>query len=685
MHFRNYFLIFPALLVSLSVAFAKPGKTAVGIVIDPVTETAVSESLDAYAAAIERDGKRVFRLVFSPETDPAVIRDTLCYLHGHEQLEGAVLIGDIPVPMIRRAHHLATAFKMNPAMRRDASSIPSDRFYDDFSLRFDYLDRDGALVYYDLSPEGAQRIECDIYTARIKPASTDPDHSVTELIAEFLDKAAAAHAAPERVDHVFHFGGHGNSSESFNARIDENRAYYEMFNLQTPHGKVDYINFDEDKYVRDRLQRILTLEDIDIAHLHTHGAVGAQLISKEPYAFMTQDHLESAKQFFRARMRRAKDKDAARKSLIESYDIPASWLDNYDDPAIVAADSIRSASVDLVLKDLDGFISGPKLILLDACFNGAFLRDDYVAARYAFGHGSHTLAVTANSVNIIQDHWKNELIGLLGQGVCIGNWVKQIQTLESHLFGDPTYRFACDGKSRDYDVAFPTLKGARKMLGDPDPSVCGFGLRYLWKHRVLPAAQLSAYLENDPRMNVRMEVLASVVRYPYDYGALVRVLRCSLDDSYELIRRMAARYANICGDPALEEARKKALENPLVTARVRSHLMGSLYGVNDGKDAEEIADTTLTVKERLSAIGAQRNKCAPAAAAPMLDVLADPASDRALRIKAAEALGWYVLSVHRDEIYGRCRQICNTETDPEVKDELTRTLARLEDNAYCRR
>ena len=57
---------------------------------------------------------------------------------------------------------------------------------------------------------------------------------------------------------------------------------------------------------------------------------------------------------------------------------------------------------------------------------------------------------------------------------------------------------------------------------------------------------------------------------------------------------------------------------------------------------------------------------------------------QALKIKAAEALGWYVLSVRRDDIYNGCKALLEKETDPEIKDELTRTTARLDDLAYCR-
>lgn len=74
-------------------------------------------------------------------------------------IEGAVLIGDIPVVMVRDAQHLTSAFKMDQtAFDRWESSVPSDRFYDDFSLEFAPLGRDSihpGCFYY--SPDRRNR------------------------------------------------------------------------------------------------------------------------------------------------------------------------------------------------------------------------------------------------------------------------------------------------------------------------------------------------------------------------------------------------------------------------------------------------------------------------------------------------------------------------------------------------
>ena len=51
------------------------------------------------------------------------------------------------------------------------SSVPSDRFYDDFDLKFRFLHRDSThqhLYYYWLTGDSPQRISCDIYSGRIR-------------------------------------------------------------------------------------------------------------------------------------------------------------------------------------------------------------------------------------------------------------------------------------------------------------------------------------------------------------------------------------------------------------------------------------------------------------------------------------------------------------------------------------
>ncbi len=50
-----------------------------------------------------------------------------------------------------------------------------------------------------------------------------------------------------------------------------------------------------------------------------------------------------------------------------------------------------------------------------------------------------------------------------------------------------------------------------------------------------------------------------------------------------------------------------------------------------------------------------------------------------LRVKLAEALGWFTLSYRKEEIIAACRQLAETpEVDRKLKNELVKTVNRLE-------
>ena len=144
--------------------------TTLAVVVDEKTYAAIPEQIDAYVKSVENDYRKGV-LVVDKWFNPDSIKAHLYNMYTNENLEGAVFIGDIPIPMLRDAQHFTTAFKMNQRMDMKRSSVPSDRFYDDFDLKFKFLKQDEQkklYFYYSLLADGAQEIECDIYSARIK-------------------------------------------------------------------------------------------------------------------------------------------------------------------------------------------------------------------------------------------------------------------------------------------------------------------------------------------------------------------------------------------------------------------------------------------------------------------------------------------------------------------------------------
>ncbi|MBQ1623040.1 MAG: HEAT repeat domain-containing protein, partial [Bacteroidales bacterium] len=193
---KRSFIFLLLLTVTLSLA-AREKRPAVAVVVDPATRQALAADVDAFVQSMELVGKRGI-LVVDRWNQPDSIRAELKRLYDTDGLEGAVLVGNIPIPMVRDAHHLTTAFKMNPSRDWQDSSVPSDRLYDDFDLRFDYLKQDAEkpqLHYYSLRFDSPQVIHCDIWTSRIKPPQI-PGQTATEAIAQYLRKAVKAKAEP---------------------------------------------------------------------------------------------------------------------------------------------------------------------------------------------------------------------------------------------------------------------------------------------------------------------------------------------------------------------------------------------------------------------------------------------------------------------------------------------------------
>ena len=123
------------------------------IVTDPQTFNNCKAAIETYRSAVCADGLDAF-VVSRNWTNPDELKDSLMLYHKTRALEGAVFIGDVPIAMIRGAQHLTSAFKMDETLPMRDSSVPSDRFYDDFDLKFDFLGRDSVernFFYYNLA------------------------------------------------------------------------------------------------------------------------------------------------------------------------------------------------------------------------------------------------------------------------------------------------------------------------------------------------------------------------------------------------------------------------------------------------------------------------------------------------------------------------------------------------------
>ncbi|MDD2594482.1 MAG: hypothetical protein PHD11_01535 [Bacteroidales bacterium] len=679
---KRVFLSLLLCLISVYFIFAKDSRTSVAVVTDKVTYATIKSDIDAFVASIDNDGKQGILLIDS-WGHPDSIRVALHNLYNTGNLEGAILVGDIPIPMIRDAQHLTTAFKMSQKRDWKESSVPSDRFYDDFDLKFNYIKQDADIKlfhYYSLDANSTQHIQCDIYSSRIKPPMV-PGIDKYQAIAQYLRKAVTIKQTKKQMSDILYFAGHGYNSESYNARIDEAWALREQFTfLGTQRGAdLNFINFDFDKFVRDRLKSAVADPETDLSILHHHGSTDAQLLGAIPASSVTSDWIEYSKIFFRGKIRKAKDTTASKKYYMQQYDVPESWLN--DAFAKEASDSTFYASMDINIPDMYGYTSNSRVVILDACFNGAFCENDYIAGYYIFNPGN-TMVVKANSVNTLQDTWTNELMGLMNAGVCVGNWARGELTLESHLFGDASYSFKNAYPKYDIDNAIVTKKADnkywKKLLDCGIIDIQALALKTLSENNAISSDEILKIEDGNPSAVMRLEAFMSLKRRADN--RLTQAILLGMDDSYELLQRLATLTAAKSSDPALAEAVNKIVSDPTTSARVnfQGKVAKDIMEPTKAKlqEFKDLTSEKVVEKEKKFTVSAQRNNCSPFCIDEMLQLLKE-SDNQAFRIDIAETLGWYVYSYRRADVITGCEKILAVEQDKAVANELTKTINRL--------
>ncbi len=697
-------------------ASSAPAKRSVAIVVDKVTYAKCRQSVDSYSKSISDEGLNSI-VIIDKWGVPDSIKATLVKLYTSQNLEGAVFIGDIPVPMIRDAHHLATAFKMDPKRDWKESSIPSDRYYDDFDLKFNYIRKDSDMplyFYYSLAADGPQKIECDIYSARVK-APVTPGKNKYQLISEYLQKVVVEKANRHKMSQISYYAGHGYNSDCMVARIDEKYSLMEQFPfLKNPARSINYIDYTYEDVVKYRLLAELARKDLDLAILHHHGSESGQMMNGSPISSNTEVWLDQARKFFRGKIRGAKDTAASKKYYIDNYNVPASWVNNAFDPKVMEEDSLADEALDINIPNLYGYESGAKIILFDACFNGSFHLDDYISGHYIFNPGS-TVVVKANSVNTLQDTWTNQLLGLLDLGVSVGNWAKGQMTLESHLIGDPTYMFTANTNGKlDINEALTVKKGDvkmwRKLMNNPNSEIKSLAMKKLYENNAITTDELLSIQREETRATVRLQAF-NLIKNSSDKN-FISSIKLGFYDNYELLRRLSALYAAKNGSPELIDDVFTLMFEPGVSSRVQFQLktaseifpkneacaafekalngktgkwyeecskqLKSLKSGMETRDAEysSLLNPKTTAKEMKFVISALRNSCEPT----HLDVLYKffkETDNQDLKLQLAEALGWYKYSYKKTEIMKFCEEQIQVQKSDPVKNELVKTLNRL--------
>ena len=698
------------------------------IIVDQTTYAETGKAVANYRDAIEKDNLACYILI-AKNSNPEEIKDQIIQIHNNGNVfEGVVFIGSIPVPMIRDAHHLSSAFKMNQErFALERSSIPSDRYYDDFDLKFDFIQQDTAkeeLYYYSLSPQSPQVIEKDIYSSRIKAPVSGAEKYI--VIKNYLNRIVEQKKKIHEINNMLTFTGHGYHSEALPAWEWELHSLREQFpQLFSSGNMIKNLNHVFSSHMKNIILTEMQDPELDIILFHAHGADDTQYLNGYPPAENITQNIKSIKLYLRNRLRRAKrwghDPEEAKDYFIKKYDLPENWFQGAFVDSVMEADSAYSASLDIYASDMEGIKPQAKFIMFDECFNGQFTKTPYIAGEYVFGEGE-TIVSIANTVNVRQDIWADELLGMVNRGMRIGEWHKTRNYLESHLIGDPTFHFGegIPGEMLKNLYSSNNWWGGQywnNLLKNEKPALRSLAINKLFqqkKNRMIP--ELVNIYNNDNSFNVRLEALKCLATTRSQ--EFENILLKAAHDPAEMIRRITMIWMGKIGREDYLPALSERLFNDH-SDRVSRHAKESLGFVNSKKAIEvctqainnmpDVADKetlekntirslernkewlydellpaiqsdTLELKDKIGSVRTFRNYTFHDGIDELIKVMEDNQTDSKLRIKIAEALGWFTFSFRRKEIIEACDKIIQKKGTPdELQQELIKTKNRLVD------
>ena len=707
---------------SLTISAAKKG---FAIVIDPISYKEAKAEVEAYAQSIEKQGLKTY-IVEDVWYNPDSIRSCIKALATQKEapIEGVVFIGDIPVTMIRDAQHFTSAFKAKQDPKKlEFTSVPSDRFYDDFDLEFEALDlNDGKSnhFYYSLTANSTQVCQPDIYSARMKTCDKG-DQTKYDRLKAYLKKVVAQKEKAETLSQFFYFAGHGYNSDCALARIDEKNSYYEMFpNMKGQPWAIRYQNHADHTFSKYPLMSQMQRKDLSLATLHHHGYPDTEYLNGERPAMNVTENIEAAKAFFRSKIRtavsRGKDTTETINYYKEGYDVPAHWFTHEAlfNEEITKQDSIIADQLDLHITDLGKYKPNAKVVILDACYNGAFCYDEYIAEEYIF-EGGDCVVTIANSVNSLQDKWCDRNLGMFGLGLRVGNFVKYNPYFESHIFGDPTFTFVPFSKL-GFDVneaIYNSNKWWKKQLSSEFPALQGFAINELALRGAISSAEILDIFKSSPYQTVRLMALNTLATYKDDN--YVEALSLGLNDNYELIRRFSATQASKCGDlrliPALislasktsigtrvdfqlkmaltlfpydnlvEEFKKQNPCKDFYNAEQETEkMLKSFVNFSDKTfegDVEQITKPEVSAKDKLKVIRSFRNRPLHPAVDEILAAF-ETIEDPQLQVALIETMGWFNMSYKRAQIAEYFKAVSeNDKYETAVRNEALKTYKRL--------
>jgi len=698
----------------------KKHKSSFAIIIDRETFSKTDSAVFIYRDAVENDGLSVFILIKN-WTNPDEIKAAVHKLYKTVNLEGIVMIGEIPIPLINNAPHLTSSHKMLKAVADMNTAVASDRFYDDFDLKFKFSkkDKDNKLYYYySLLPDSPQRIEKDIYSARIMP----PGRSDLRFdkIRDFLLKAASLKKEANKLNDMMVFTGYGYHSESLTSWSDEQLFLREELpSLYKPGGRLKKLEYAMNRNIKDLLLQEIQNQDLDVAIFHAHGTNKIQYLVEKYENASLSENISDLKLYFRERIRETSVKDIPKtvQYYKRTYGIPDEWFKDAFTDSIAMTDLLEKKEMNIYSDDIKKIAPGPRVILFDQCSIGSFQLEQYLAGDYIFNNGQ-TVTGIANTESTLQDQWTGEYIGLLDFGFSVGEWHKMNNMLESHLIGDPTFHFS---KNHSFDTdSLTSSLGTNMFLWEELLENGPLPLRYLAMRELYKNMRegmedklLDIYY-NEPSISMRIEALKCIA--DLNTGAFERILPVSLNDPFEYIRRVSAIWMGKVGkkeylpqmvkqfmndeskrvifnlkrsmvfiDP--EDAYNECLKyiDAMPEAKNKKNLreVFKIYLLDTGRQltkevVEMLKDQDQSVKKKVREVKTFRNYNFQPALPELIDLARNKSEIPELRAAILEVLGWYGFSYNREIILVLCEEILNDTKNPKsVQNEALRTKNRI--------
>ena len=251
----------------------------------------------------------------------------------------------------------------------------------------------------------------------------------------------------------------------------------------------------------------------------------------------------------------------------------------------------------------------------------------------------------------------------------------------------------------------------QELMDAPNADAQSLALRQPADGGKLSAEELLAKYRSCSYATTRMECLKLLSRFGGECQEFVTAVGEAMFDSYEVVRRNAARYAAMIGtEELLDECADAVIHRPesqrvvftlnslwqvmpeaAVEKALEAEIAKSGYPVKEyfdafrkrigrmqylrAQDVEGALDKESKPAARVSAIRGFRNLQYHDTVPQMLALVADENEPMEVRVAAAEALGWFNLSYRKAEILEGLQGV--SASDEALAKEITQTINRL--------